>query len=302
MVRQFQMHGAEFFQAIDDTVFACATEPRKIGTEMSSSLEHVRLEFRAGTLRTVATDGHRIAMRQVDCDYGEYDEFSTLLYRKEAKKIAKAFKREKEVLGILDGDLLTIKTIGKSDHVYHNPHMEYAKWQQVIPNETRLVRGLRTQELKDSLRAMFSGIPASMISNNRRGIKMTFEGGDDNTVLWLEPGSSLQNIAHNVMKDKKIKDHQPLEDLARGVPRLVQPIPRIEETVHVWIDPTFLLGAVESIPDADFTFAHHYDNDDVKDGVYIESVRHAIVITERPFKEPLDERPFMHMIMPLRPQ
>ena len=301
MVRQFKMHGAEFFQAIDDTVFACATEPRKIGIEMSSSLEHVRLEFMAGTLRTVATDGHRIAMRQVDCDYDEYDEFSTLLYRKEAKKIAKTFKRESEVLGILDGDLLTLKTSDKSERVYHNRHMEYARWKQVIPNDLRLVRQLHTQELKDALKRMFDRIPASMISKDRRGIKMTFEGGDDNTLLWLEPGKSLQNIAHNVMKDKKITDHQPLEDLAMGVPRMAQSIQRIEETVHVWIDPTFLLSAVESIPDAAFTFAHHYVNDDVKDDVFIE-VTHPIVITETPFKEPLDERPFMHMIMPMRPQ
>ena len=282
-------------------MFACATEPRKIGREMSSSLEHVRLEFSEGNLRTVATDGHRIAMRQVDCGYDEYEDFSTLIYRKEAIKIAKTFKRESEVLGIFDGDLLTIKTADKSDHVYHNPHMDYAKWQQVIPNELRLVRQLHTQELKDSLRQMFERIPASMISNSRRGIKMTFEGGDDKTLLWLEPGKSLQNIAHNVMKDKKITDHQPLDDLAMGVPQMVQSIPRIEETVHVWIDPTFLLGAVESIPDASFTFAHHYANDDIKDGVYIE-VTHPIVITETPFKDPLDDSPFMHMIMPMRPQ
>lgn len=306
MIRQFRMHGANFYSAVYDTVFAAATVPMKFGTEMKSTMEHVKLEFSEGQLLAVASDGRRIATRQVDCDYFEHDgDYSTLVYRKDARKIAKQFKSSKEVLGIIDGDLLTLKDGDKSGHVYHKPHEDYAKWRQVVPEDLRLHRTVDRLELKDALERMFGGITANMISHDRRCVRMVFEGGDDKTVLWLEPTDTLATMAQNTINDYKSGElPQAMGDLAQRVPQLVESIPRIEETFHVYISPTYLLEAVKAIPDHHFTFAHNHDNDNKDRLGDVYEVIHAIVLLPVPYdtSKSFADSEFMHMIMPMRPE
>ena len=305
MIRQFRMKGADFYNAVHDTVSATAKEPIKIGGEMKSTMEHVKLEFTDSKLRTVASDGRRIATREVDCGYNEYDDYSTLVYRRDARDISRKFKSSKEVLGIIDGDLLTIKTESKSEQVYHKPHDEYAKWRQVVPEDLRLHRTLHTHDLKDALSIMFDGITAKMISHDRRCVRMVFEGGDDKTVLWLEPTDDLTRMAQNTINDNKNgKIPQAMKDIAMKVPRLVQSILRIEETFHIYISPTYLLDAVSAIPDEDFIFAHNYDNDSNKRLGDVYDVLYAITLLPTPFdtSKPFADSDFMHMIMPMRPQ
>lgn len=305
MVRQFRMHGANFYSAIHDTVFATAKEPMRFGDEMKMTMECVKLEFTEGQLLAVASDGRRIATRQVDCDYGEYDGFETLIYRKNAKSISKKFKSEKEVLGIIDGDMLTLKTETKSDSVYHRPHDEYAKWRQVIPNDFRIHRTLSRDSLKDALEQMYGGITDKMISHDRRCVRMVFEAGDDNTVLWLEPTDTQVTMAQNTIGDWKAGElPQAMQDLAQRVPQLVQPIPRIEDTFHVYISPTYLLEAMKAMSDDGFTFAHNYDNDSTNETGDIYEVLHAITLLPTPYdtSKPYADSEFLHMIMPMRPQ
>ena len=301
---KFRMHGAEFHSAIHDTVFATAKNPMKFGNEMKSTMEHVKLEFTESKLRAIASDGRRIATFEVDCDF-DGEAYETLIYRLDAHEISKKFKRSKEIHGCFDGDTLVINDGGKTMSVFHKPHEDYAKWRQVVPEDLRLHRTLNTPELKDSLCTMFDGITAKMISHDRRCVRMVFEGGDDKTVLWLEPTDSLTRMAQNTISDKKnVTFPQAMEDLAMRVPRFVQSIPRIEETFHIYISPTYLLDAVNAIPDSGFTFAHNYDNDSNKRLGDIYEVLYAIVLLPTPFdtSKSFADSQFMHMVMPMRPE
>lgn len=304
MVRQFRMHGAEFYSAINDTVFATAKKPMRIGDEMKMTMECVKLEFTEGKLLAIASDGRRIATRQVDCDYGEYEDYSTIVYRKDAKAIARKFKSAKEVLGIIDGDMLTLKTESKSESIYHRPHEDYAKWRQVIPESLRMHRTLSRDALRDALQRMYGGITASMISHDRRCVRMVFEGdGHDNTALWLEPTDTQVRMAQNTIKDWKNGElPQAMRDLAERVPQLVQGIEPIEDTFHVYISPTYLLEAVKAIPEHDFTFAHNYDNEITNQTGDIYEVLHAVTLLPLPFdtSKPFADSEFLHMIMPMR--
>ena len=301
---KFRMKGADFYNAIHDTVFAAAKEPMKIGGEMKSTMEHVKLEFTDTKLRAIASDGRRIATREVDCEL-ECDAYKTLIYRKDANAISKKFKRSKEIHGYFDGDTLVINDGGETMSVYHKPHDEYAKWRQVVPGDLRLHRTLHIHDLKDALSIMFDGITANMISHDRRCVRMVFEGGDDKTVLWLEPTDTLTRMAQNTINDNKSgKLPQAMEDLAMKVPQLVQSIPRIEDTFHIYISPTYLLDAVSAIPDEDFIFAYNYDNDSNKRLGDVYDVLYAIILLPTPFdlSKSFADSEFMHMIMPMRPQ
>ena len=301
---KFRMKGADFYNTIHDTVFAASTKPMRIGGEIKSTMEHVKLEFTDTKLRAIASDGRRIATREFDCEL-ECDAYETLIYRKDANAISKKFKRSKEIHGYFDGDTLVINDGGETMSVYHKPHDEYAKWRQVVPEDLRLHRTLYTCNLKGALSVMFDGITAKMISHDRRCVRMVFEGGDDNTVLWLEPGDNLIRIAQNTIKDNKGDElPQAMEDIAMKVPRLVQSIPRIEDTFHIYISPTYLLDAVKAIPDSEFTFAHNYDNDSNKRLGDVYDVLYAIALLPTPFdtSKPFAESDFLHVIMPMRPQ
>ena len=301
---KFRMKGTDFYNAVHNTVSATAKEPIKIGGEMKSTMEHVKLEFTESKLRAIASDGRRIATCEVDCEL-ECDAYETLIYRKDANAISKKFKRSKEIHGYFDGDILVINDGSKTMSVYHKPHDEYAKWRQVVPEDLRLHRTLQTEGLKTALQCMFGGVTAKMVSHDRRCVRMVFEGGDDNTVLWLEPGEDLIRIAQNTINDNKNgKLPQAMKDIAMKVPQLVQSIPRIEDTFHVCISPTYLLDAVKAIPDSEFTFAHNYDNDSNKHLGDVYDVLYAIALLPTPFdtSKPFADSDFLHMIMPMRPQ
>ena len=301
---KFRMHGTDFHSAIHDTVFATAKEPMKFGGEMKSTMEHVKLEFTESKLRAIASDGRRIATCEVDCDFDD-ESYSTLIYSRDAKKISKRFKNSKKIVGHFDGDMLVVGSNGKTISTYHKPHEDYAKWRQVVPEDFRLHRTVSRDAIRESLELMFGGITAKMISHDRRCVRMVFEGGDDKTALWLEPTDTVNRIAQNTIKDNKNGElPQAMEDLAMRVPRFVQSIPRIEETFHIYISPTYLLDAVNAIPDSDFTFAHNYDNDSNKRLGDIYDVHYAIVLLPTPFdtSKSFADSQFMQMVMPMRPE
>ena len=161
-----QAVAADLNRMIESTIFAVSMD------ETRFNLSGVYIEGHEGSLRMVATDGHRLALVDGAIE-GKLPEKGVILPRKglaEVKKLLDAQPDEK-VSFVIEGAVAKV-LVGSGELFMRLVDGEFPDYGQVIPKKTAQVLGLDREPLLAALRRV------SILSTERsRGVRLTLDGG-----------------------------------------------------------------------------------------------------------------------------
>lgn len=161
---EFTISQLEFHTLIHDTMFAMAQQ------DVRYYLNGMLLEFEKETLRAVATDGHRLALKEIKCSLPTIDKSQLILPRKTVQELIKIISQEEQDMVIqLTANHIRFK-VGNTVLTSKLIDGKFPEYQRVIPEtiDTPLIADKET--LKQSLTR------ASILSNEKyRGVRITIE-------------------------------------------------------------------------------------------------------------------------------
>ena len=171
---RFSVSGRQLKRLIDKTQFAMAQQ------DVRYYLNGMLLEVKEGMIRAVATDGHRLALSESQCDGTEGIDLQVILPRKAVQELSRL---------ISDGDA-PIDIDVSSNHIRLKMESssftsklidgKFPDYDRVIPKRSERVVSADKESLKQALQR------ASILSNEKyRGIRFQFTPG------------SLELLAHN---------------------------------------------------------------------------------------------------------
>ena len=169
---------------IERTSFAMAQQ------DVRYYLNGLLLEVRSGQLRAVATDGHRLAMCEVDTGVDRNDEHQIIVPRKGVLELARLMSSDSEHVNLVFGSNHIRATTPNFTFTSKLVDGKFPDYERVLPqNSSKLVTANRLG-LKDALTR------ASILSNEKyRGIRLDLENN-----LLSKYGYTMETI------DKDIKD------------------------------------------------------------------------------------------------
>ena len=165
---------------IERTSFAMAQQ------DVRYYLNGLLLEVRSGQLRAVATDGHRLAMCEVDTGVDRNDEHQIIVPRKGVLELARLMSSDSEHVNLVFGSNHIRATTPNFTFTSKLVDGKFPDYERVLPqNSSKLVTANRLG-LKDALTR------ASILSNEKyRGIRLDLE----NNLLRIEANNPEQEQA-----------------------------------------------------------------------------------------------------------
>jgi DNA polymerase-3 subunit beta len=174
-LQQFAVKQGDLKRLIDRTAFAMAQQ------DVRYYLNGMLWEVKAGHLRVVSTDGHRLAMCTLESpDIVANEQQQVILPRKGVVELARLLQSEAEVVEIIIGDNHIRAITTEFTFTSKLVDGKFPDYERVLPRSTtKSVYGSR-----DELRQAFSR--AAILSNEKyRGVRLTLSDG------------SLQIVANN---------------------------------------------------------------------------------------------------------
>lgn len=170
---------------VERTSFAMAQQ------DVRYFLNGLLLEASTNQLRAVATDGHRLAMCDVEAEVGETEPHQVILPRKGVLELARLADNEQEnAKVILGGNFIRIES---EDFIFTSKLIDgkFPDYQRVIPRGGDKIVTLQRSAFRDALSR------ASILTNEKyRGIRLTF----DNGLLKLQANNPEQEIAEEELE------------------------------------------------------------------------------------------------------
>lgn len=159
---------------IDKTQFAMAQQ------DVRYYLNGMLLEVRENMIRAVATDGHRLALSEAECNLEDAVDVQVILPRKAVLELSRLLSDTDDKLEIdVSSNHIKIK-IGMTSFTSKLIDGKFPDYQRVIPSNTSKLVLASTDELRHALQR------TSILSNEKyRGIRFQFTNG------------MLQLLAHN---------------------------------------------------------------------------------------------------------
>ena len=151
---------------IERTHFAMAQQ------DVRYYLNGMLLEIREGMVRTVATDGHRLALSESECELGEGIEAQVIIPRKAVLELARLLADGDDSVEV-DISSNHIR-LGMGDTVFTSKLIDgrFPDYNRVIPINTNKIVIAKKEELKQALQR------TSILSNEKyRGIRFQFSTG-----------------------------------------------------------------------------------------------------------------------------
>ncbi|MEJ1397413.1 MAG: DNA polymerase III subunit beta [Candidatus Sedimenticola sp. (ex Thyasira tokunagai)] len=171
---RFSVPQKELKQLIEKTQFAMAQQ------DVRYYLNGMLLEVKQGVVRTVATDGHRLALSESDCQIESDVELQVILPRKAVIELSRLLSESDETVDIdVSSNHIRIKM---ADTTFTSKLIDgkFPDYQKVIPSSTDKEVTADKEELRLALQR------TSILSNEKyRGIRFQFNTG------------TLQLMAHN---------------------------------------------------------------------------------------------------------
>lgn len=171
----FELQQKELRSLLEDTMFAMAQQ------DVRYYLNGLLLEVSANTVRAVATDGHRLALKEIDVNTGVAEEIQVIVPRKAVLEIARLLHGS--------GDQMAKLQIGKNHLRLQLDHMQFTTklidgkfpdYQRVVPQVSDTPLKANRELFKQSLTR------ASILSNEKyRGVRLKLTKGN------------IQALAHN---------------------------------------------------------------------------------------------------------
>lgn len=159
---------------IDKTHFAMAQQ------DVRYYLNGMLLELDGSSIRSVATDGHRLALSEADCDMGTELEVQVIIPRKAVLELSRLLSEEDKPVDI-DISSNHIR-LSLNDTIFTSKLIDgkFPDYQRVIPMDSNKTVIAETETLKQALQR------TSILSNEKyRGIRFQFSPG------------TLELLAHN---------------------------------------------------------------------------------------------------------
>ena len=163
----FSIPQSQFKSLFDKTSFAMAQQ------DVRYYLNGILLELSAGKIKLVATDGHRLALSEVELDTGVEDDRQLIIPRKAVLELARLLDAsDSPAKCVLSQNHLRVKA---GDLVFTTKLIDgkFPDYQRVIP-----VDGNKTMEVdRETLKQSMSRI--AILSNEKyRGIRLTLSNGN----------------------------------------------------------------------------------------------------------------------------
>lgn len=160
---EFEIASDELKRLIDNTAFAMAHQ------DVRYYLNGMLWEASEGRLRTVATDGHRLAMATKDMPFSVPEKIQAIIPRKGVMELSRILSADSSVMVSLGGNHVRITG---EDFLFTSKLVDgaYPDYERVLPKEgTRIVTGGR-----EELRHAFAR--AAILSNEKyRGVRLLIQ-------------------------------------------------------------------------------------------------------------------------------
>jgi DNA polymerase-3 subunit beta len=180
---RFEIEEGIFKRVLDKTAFAMAQQ------DVRYYLNGVYLEFGGDLLRSVATDGHRLAKFETESDWGRDGARGVIIPHKTVTELRRHLGSGEGPLEILVGEKTIRFTAGGTVTTSKLVDGRYPEYERVIP----IGLGKRALVGRDALKGALSR--TAVLSNEKyRGVRLTFESG------------TLQLQAHNPEQEEAVEE------------------------------------------------------------------------------------------------
>ncbi len=164
---------------LDNTQFAMAQQ------DVRYYLNGLMLEISSGSLKAVATDGHRLAFDETDVETSSNEDRQIIIPRKGVTELIRLLQSSQNEANIRVSKNHIQVTSGKLSFTSKLIDGKFPDYQRVIPELSETIIVADREELKNSLARV------SILSNEKyRGVKMIFSN------------DSLRVLAHNPEKEE----------------------------------------------------------------------------------------------------
>lgn len=310
---RFTLPGSELHHTINSVVHATSHDPpyKKL-KDKNIDLRNVCFEIQLDSFRAIATDQKRLSVASTQIKSNIGSGYCVTMYRMNAKDMIRMYKNHDSITGHIHKGLLHIddhymnvepsevETRLMYKQSFRLENDKFINWRKNVPYAKKpLMVKLDTRMFKMALMDMFKGVTRKMIPSHKRGVVLTM---CDNTVTLRSSNMTAEEAkGKQSLFEYGEKDPEGLRILADQVETTFEvetPKPRY----MIWLNPVYLLDAVNSIRDEEFMFAHgdesnlmiheHIDGNVVLTPISIFNVHYQLA--------PVDS-PYLHIIMPMNP-